>query len=141
MKRKINQIIIHCSATPEKMDIDAETIRKWHTAKGWSDIGYHYVIKRNGDVQDGRPVERIGAHCRGYNSYSIGVCLVGGVDEYNDPQDNFTEKQMQSLVRLLKALRKVYPEASIHGHNEFSNKACPSFDVQKWLNCVRLSDD
>ena len=138
--RKIDKIIIHCSATPPSMDIDAKEIDRWHRNKGWSQIGYHFVIKRDGEIQDGRPLELIGAHVKGYNTGSIGICLVGGVEEGNvsHAQDNFTDKQWRSLRNLLKICKADYKKATIHGHNEYANKACPSFDVQYELSEGRL---
>jgi N-acetylmuramoyl-L-alanine amidase len=140
VKRKIDKIIIHCSATPPSMDIDAKEIDRWHRNKGWSQIGYHFVIKRDGEIQDGRPLELIGAHVKGYNTGSIGICLVGGVEEGNvsHAQDNFTDKQWRSLRNLLKICKADYKKATIHGHNEYANKACPSFDVQYELREGRL---
>lgn len=130
--RKIDKIIIHCSATPEGRDIKTETIRSWHVkGRGWSDIGYHFVIELDGSIRNGRPVERIGAHVKGHNANSIGICYVGGIDKSNKAKDTRTEAQKKSLNELIDSLRAVYKEATIHGHNEFSAKACPSFDVQK----------
>jgi len=137
--RKISKIIIHCSATSSKIDVGVKEIRRWHTDKGWNDIGYHLVIRRNGKIEEGRSIDIMGAHTRGYNRDSIGICMIGGVDEYNDPDENFTGKQWVSLRQLLKVLRADYKKATIHGHNEFSNKACPSFDVQRELSNGRLA--
>lgn len=139
--RPINKIFIHCSATPPKMDIGADEIRKWHKKRGWSDIGYHYVIRRNGAFELGRDIDLIGAHVKGHNTGSIGVCMVGGVDDNNAAQDNFTGEQWSELITALKVLKKHYPQATIHGHNEFAAKACPSFDVQKELTNGRLRID
>jgi N-acetylmuramoyl-L-alanine amidase len=139
--RKIDKVIIHCSATKPSMDIGAEVIRGWHLKRGWKDIGYHFVIKRNGEIEDGRPLEQVGAHVSGYNTGSIGICLVGGVSEknVNIAEDNFTELQWRSLRNLLKIIKADYRNATIHGHNEFSpQKACPSFNVQYELNNGRL---
>jgi N-acetylmuramoyl-L-alanine amidase len=129
--RKINKIILHCTATPEGRDVSVETIKQWHLDRGWSDIGYHYVIKLDGTVKKGRPEERQGAHVRGHNKHSIGITYVGGVDENMKPKDTRTCEQKEALKRLILELADCYPEATLHGHNEFSNKACPSFDVQK----------
>jgi len=133
--RKIEKIIIHCTATKENKDFDVEDIRKWHTSppRNWSDIGYHYLIKLDGTIQEGRPVSRVGAHTRGHNKTSIGVCYVGGVDDELNPKDTRTKAQREALNRLLLDLSQIYPEATVHGHNEFSSKACPSFDVQTEL--------
>lgn len=133
MKRKINKIIIHCSATPEGRDVKTETIRAWHLKRGWSDIGYHYVIELDGSICEGRPIERTGAHCKGHNTGSIGICYVGGVDQDMQPKDTRTEEQKAAMHSLLFDLTDNFPKATIHGHNEFSSKACPSFNVQTEL--------
>ena len=138
--RQIDKIIIHCSATPPNMDIGVEEIRKWHKDKGWRDIGYHYVIRRSGEFQGGRDVDIVGAHVQGHNTGSIGLCLIGGVDSGMNAEDNFTQEQWKELIVTLKILKANYPRATIHGHNEFSAKACPSFDVQKELRQGRLRD-
>ena len=127
--RDINQIIIHCSYTPASMDIGVPEIRQWHLDRNWSDIGYHYVIRRNGVIERGRDEATIGAHVRGQNHDSIGVCLVGG-----KPYFNFTREQFSSLQHLLYELKSRYPNVTISGHNEHtSDKTCPTFDVQEWF--------
>lgn len=130
-RRKINKIIVHCTATKEGIDYTVNDVRKWHLGRGYSDIGYHYLIYRDGSVHNGRDVDLIGAHCNGYNSNSIGVCYVGGLDKKGDPKDTRTEAQKESLLRLLTELRSLYPDAKIHSHKDFANKACPSFDATK----------
>tara|TARA_R110001632_G_scaffold70241_1_gene163685 strand:+ start:2959 stop:3369 length:411 start_codon:yes stop_codon:yes gene_type:complete len=128
--RPINKVLIHCSATPKGRDDKAKDIKEWHLAKGWSDVGYHFIIELDGKTVKGRPIELLGAHCRGYNKFSIGICYIGGMDENMDrPQDTRTDAQKKSLVKLVNKLKKQFPNISIHGHNEFSNKACPSFSV------------
>lgn len=131
VKRPINKIIIHCTATGEGKDVSVEEIRRWHKARGWSDIGYHLIVQRNGIVEAGRPMSMIGAHVKGQNTGSIGIVYVGGLDDEGEPKDTRTEAQDISLVFLLKHLKHLYPNATIHGHNEFANKACPCFDVKK----------
>lgn len=131
--RKINKIIIHCSATPPDMDIGADEIRQWHIDRGWTDIGYHEVITRDGKLQEGREHSEVGAHCIGHNKDSIGICLVGGINDEGVAMDNFTDAQYRRLKGTLRFAKALYPDATIHGHNEFSTKACPSFNVQKWL--------
>lgn len=130
--RKINKIIIHCSATPEGRDVKTETIRDWHVnGNHWKDIGYHYVIELDGSVHKGRDESVVGAHCSGQNANSIGVCYVGGIaKDGKTPKDTRTEAQKQSLLELLKSLKVKYPNATIHGHREFAAKACPSFDAK-----------
>ena len=132
--RKINEIIIHCSATPEGKDFTVDDIRRWHLARKFADIGYHYVVYRDGSVHKGRAENLVGAHCLGHNANSIGICYIGGCTANGKyPKDTRTPQQKQALRQLVQKLLFVYPHASVHGHNEFSNKACPSFNVQKEL--------
>lgn len=131
-KRAIREIIVHCSATPEGKDYSIDDIRKWHKLRGFSDIGYHYVVYRDGSVHVGRDVDLIGAHCTGHNAQSIGVCYIGGCDkDGKTPKDTRTGKQIDALFDLLVQLRSIYPNARIYGHRDFANKACPSFDATK----------
>jgi N-acetylmuramoyl-L-alanine amidase len=130
--RDINKIILHCSATREGQDISTETIRGWHVnERGWSDIGYHYVVLLDGTVDKARPVERQGAHVRGHNKGSIGICYIGGCDADMNPKDTRTDLQKESLTELISYLMDSYEDATLHGHNEFSSKACPSFNVKE----------
>ena len=136
-KRTIRELIVHCSATPEGKDYSVDTIRQWHLQRGFSDIGYHYVIYRDGSIHIGRDESIIGAHCTGHNTNSIGVCYIGGcASDGNTPQDTRTTEQRQSLLKLLKELKAKYPKASIHGHRDFANKACPSFDATKEYSSI-----
>lgn len=129
--RQITEIIIHCADTPEGRDVKADEIRRWHkNERGWSDIGYHYVIDLDGTIEPGRDIETAGAHCTGHNAKSIGICYVGGCDEKMQPKDTRTEAQKASLLLLLKYLRQRYPGAKIYGHRDFAQKACPSFDAK-----------
>lgn len=128
--RHINKIILHCSATPEGRHVTTETIKQWHLERGFSDIGYHFVVYIDGTIVPGRPVERSGAHVKGMNANSIGVCYVGGVDHNLKAKDTRTQKQLDSLERLITDLFEQYPDATLHGHNEFSTKECPSFIVR-----------
>lgn len=127
--RQINKIIIHCSATPEGRETSAEEIKSWHLERGFSDIGYHYIVQLDGSISYGRNIEKIGAHSRGQNKMSIGVCYIGGLDECLDPKDTRTPQQKESLLILLKTLKKLHSKAVIYGHRDFSEKACPSFDA------------
>lgn len=140
--RQLDMIIVHCSATPSGMDIGAEEIRKWHLERGFSDIGYHYVIRRDGTVAVGRPVELAGAHCKGHNARSIGICLVGGVEKHEGKlvsACNYTPEQGKALKSLIEDLLEQYPSIqSIHGHNEFAAKDCPCFDVQEWVRATGI---
>lgn len=130
--RDINRIILHCSATVQGAHFDVNTIRSWHKERNFSDIGYHYVIYLDGAVHQGRPIEKIGAHTRGHNHDSIGVCYVGGLDaNTNEPKDTMTPAQDIAFIRLVKALRLVFGPLKISGHNQYTKKkACPCFDVR-----------
>ena len=129
--RQINKIIVHCSATREGQDVTVETIRKWHVeGRGWSDIGYHFYIDIFGNIQKGRDIAKMGAHTKGYNRNSIGVCYAGGVEEDGKtPKDTRLDCQKEALTAVLRTLKAMYPEAVIHSHNDFANKACPSFNA------------
>lgn len=131
-KRRITEIIIHCSATPEYKNYTAADIRRWHKQQGWSDIGYHFVIQLDGTIEEGRHVDVVGAHCNGHNQRSIGVCYIGGVAaDGRTPKDTRTELQKNALLSLLIDLKGMYPEATIYGHHDFDKgKACPSFDAR-----------
>ena len=125
---------IHCSATPPTMDIGDKEIKEWHLEKGWSDIGYHVIIRRDGRIEYGRAFDVLGAHVKGFNSVSLGVCLIGGVDGEGTPRNNYTVRQYHTLERVLNALHLLFPDAVVRGHRDFPgvDKACPSFDVQRW---------
>ena len=128
--RLVKEIIIHCSATREEQQVSVDTIRDWHLAKGWNDIGYHFYIDLDGTINKGRDIDKIGAHCKGHNRNSIGICYCGGVEaDGKTPKDTRTQEQKDSLLNVLKTLKAMYPEAVIYSHNEFANKACPSFDA------------
>jgi len=130
--RKINKIIVHCSATIEGANINTDTIRRWHVdGNKWKDIGYHYVVELDGKIGIGREESVTGAHSKGQNRGSIGVCYVGGLDGDKKPKDTLRGVQLGSMEQLLMELLTRYPDATLHGHNEFANKACPSFDVQE----------
>jgi N-acetyl-anhydromuramyl-L-alanine amidase AmpD len=133
--KSVDYIAVHCAATKPDQDIRAADIKKWHLRKGWFDIGYHYVICRDGSVEKGREDSVPGAHVRGFNHVSLGICLVGGVAaDGKTPEANFTDAQYHALFALLTDLKAKYPTAKIWGHRDFPNvnKACPSFDVQVW---------
>lgn len=130
-KRKITEIIVHCTATKEGQHYTIEDVRRWHMqGNGWKDIGYHYLVYLDGTIVSGRPIAQVGAHCSGHNANSIGVCYVGGVDVNGKAKDTRTEAQKRSLVELLSMLRRSFPQAKIYGHRNFANKACPSFDAK-----------
>ena len=131
-------IFVHCSATKPSQDIGVDTIRMWHKQQGWLDVGYHFVIKRDGTVEEGRPVDVVGSHVKDWNSRSVGVCLVGGIDAKGKFEANFTPAQMSALRNKLAELKALYPKADIKAHHDVAPKACPSFDLQRWLNTNEL---
>ncbi|WP_040260856.1 N-acetylmuramoyl-L-alanine amidase [Pseudomonas massiliensis] len=153
-RSRTDWLVVHCAATSPDAQVRASDIRRWHLAKGWSDIGYHYVIGRDGVVEPGRPEAAVGAHVRGFNQVSLGICLIGGVDAKGRPENNFTTAQFASLHALLGELKARYPKARIQGHRDFSPdrngdgritpdefiKACPCFDVGHWLAAYPLAD-
>ena len=131
--RKITLIVIHCSAVrPDQMSSAAQ-IDTWHRQRGFHlGIGYHYVIRRNGEIEAGRPEYLVGAHCKNHNAHSIGVCYEGGLNARGQPADTRTEAQKRTLLSLLRALRVDYPDALIVGHHDLNPlKACPCFDAAK----------
>lgn len=131
-RRNINQIIVHCTASYEGQEMTVEQIRRMHIKeRGWSDIGYHYVVYLDGTIHEGRDVNIAGAHCTGHNTYTIGVVYVGGLARNGKAKDTRTPAQKEGLLKLLTALKKLYPNATIHGHREYANKACPCFDAKK----------
>lgn len=153
--RSINMVVVHCSATKRNQTqnigqghepIGSRVIDHWHKERGWSGIGYHFVIREDGVLETGRPLAKAGAHAYGYNKHSIGVCMVGGLDINGSPDNNFAPKQFETLRSLLDALQFAFPEASILGHRDLSPdvngdgiiepwewlKACPCFDVKQW---------
>ena len=130
--RNIDKIIIHCSATPEGKDFTVSQIKQWHLQRGFSDIGYHYIIYRDGTINKGRNEDQQGAHCQGHNKTSIGICYVGGVKtDGKTPKDTRTSQQKQSLLSLIKELKLRYPNAKVYPHYKFANKACPCFDAEE----------
>lgn len=134
-------VVIHCSATPRERDVDAAEITRWHRERGFRTIGYHYVIKRDGTLETGRPIDQQGAHARGHNHYTVGICLVGGVTHNNKPVNNFNAAQMHTLYRLLTSLVNDDKMKAVMGHCDLPDvdKACPSFDVAEWLSDTILA--
>lgn len=131
--RTINDIIIHCSATPEGRVVTVQDIDRWHRERGFNGIGYHYVVYIDGSIHKGRSDSEVGAHCKGHNAHTIGICYVGGCDTAMRPKDTRTAAQRKAMEKLVRELKFRFPGVTIHGHNEYDHgKACPSFDVQKW---------
>ena len=147
--RNIKKIIVHCSATRKDwLDVEGaaaqlQEIRRWHVEdNGWSDIGYHAYIARNGEVLPARPLKRKGAHTKGHNADSIGVCLAGGFGSSSEDRaiDHYTPAQLAALWEFVKVTRdKFGQEITVHGHNDFANKACPGFPVSRWMasQCIQ----
>ncbi|EFL88266.1 peptidoglycan-binding domain-containing protein [Ahrensia sp. R2A130] len=131
--RKLNEIVVHCAATPEGREVSVATIRKWHKARGWSDIGYHFVIGLDGKVHKGRPLSKTGAHVRGRNRGTVGICYVGGVSrDGRTPKDTRTHSQKAALLNLINSLMAEYPSIKlISGHHDYAAKACPSFPARE----------
>lgn len=129
--RKIDKIIIHCTATPAGRNHTVADIDRWHRARGFTSIGYHYVINLEGMILEGRDIALPGAHCKGHNDNSIGIAYIGGCEAGSmKPADTRTRAQRKALIKLVRELRQRFPAATVHGHNEFAAKACPSFIVQ-----------
>lgn len=142
--RKINKIIVHCTATPEGRHTTVEDVNRWHLGRGWSGIGYHILVYLDGTVHEGRPIEVAGAHCRGQNKNSIGIAYVGGIDKKHfKAKDTRTKEQKEALEDILNYFKVLHPEIEIFGHNDFSSKDCPSFDAKKEYAHItnRFNDD
>ena len=153
MRRQTRYITIHCSATKPTMDIGADEIDQWHRNRGFNEIGYHAVIRRDGEIEFGRHFDVSGAHVKGHNFQSVGVCMVGGIDQKGDPEDNFTDLQYESLYYVVEMLTRAYPNAEVLGHRDLSPdvdgdgvverhewlKDCPCFDVRSWWERNRES--
>jgi N-acetylmuramoyl-L-alanine amidase len=133
LRQRTDLIVIHCAATKPGMDIGAAEIDRWHRERGFAAIGYHFVIRRNGALELGRDLMVTGAHVAGHNHRSVGICLVGGIDDHGRPDDNFTPAQWARLEDLVESLARRFPGARVIGHRNLDHgKACPSFDAIGW---------
>ena len=134
--RDINKIILHCSATSEGKDFDVNDIKEWHLQRGFTDVGYHYIIKLNGEIQEGRDIRTIGAHCKGQNYGSIGICYVGGLDSEGKGKDTRTKEQKESLFNLIDELMIAYDLTidDVYCHYQFAKKLCPCFKIEDFKN-------
>ena len=133
-------IVIHCSATkPSMTHVDAKEIDRWHRQRGWRKIGYYFVIRRDGIVEEGRELGEVGAHAKGFNSKSVGICLVGGIDEEGNPENNYTDEQWKALEELVNQMLLPYPDAEVLGHCDLPDvkKACPCFNVREWWTATK----
>lgn len=132
INRPITDLIVHYSATPVGMKVDAEKIRQWHMRdRGWNDIGYHYVVLPDGKVQLGRDIAQTGAHCNHHNFESIGICYVGGLDEEGKSADTRTKEQKVALRAILTVLKSIFLDAKVYGHKDHVPTLCPGFDAKK----------
>ena len=130
--REINKIIVHCSATREGENFEVAEIRKWHLARGFNDIGYHFYIDLYGEIHKGRDIAKMGAHCKGQNRNSIGICYCGGVEaDGKTPKDTRLHCQKEALTAVLRTLKAMYPNAVIHSHKDFANKF-----LQAWFPSI-----
>ncbi len=129
--RKIDLIVVHCTATPAGRRVVKADVDLWHRQRGFDGIGYHFLVGLDGSVEPGRPLEKVGAHALGYNAHSVGVAYVGGLDSGGRPCDTRTPAQRIALENLLRSLRRRFPGARIVGHNQLAAKACPCFNAEK----------
>ena len=127
--RKITEIIIHCTATPEGRAVTRADVDLWHRQLGFFGIGYHYLVLLDGTIAEGRPLWRVGAHCADHNRHSVGICYVGGLDSHMRPKDTRTPAQRAALRQLVDRLRSQFPGIRVYGHRDFAAKACPCFDA------------
>lgn len=141
--RRINEIIIHCTDTPAGREVSVDDIRNWHLKRGFDDIGYHFVIGLDGTIHVGRSLDKIGAHCKGHNRNSIGICYVGGRSvDMKHFADTRTSQQDISLAKLIISLLKKYPITSIVGHNKYAKKACPCFYAElEYKHLIPINHD
>lgn len=128
--RSITLIVIHCSAVGPEQESSAADIDSWHRANGWQGIGYHFVVRRDGSVELGRPIEVVGAHVVHHNRYSIGICYEGGLDAAGEAADTRTPEQVETLRSLVEQMHERFPKALIVGHHDLDpTKPCPCFDA------------
>lgn len=130
--RKINSIIVHCTGTKPDKNLGVNQIRAFHRdVYKWKDIGYHFLVRLDGIIEEGRPLGEIGAHCKGFNKYSIGVCYVGGLNPFTRlPEDTRTDAQKAALEKLIDNLCSSY-HCRVFGHRDFAHKDCPCFDAKE----------
>ena len=134
-RKETNTIVVHCSATRPEQQVTFETIKRWHrNERAFIDIGYHWVIERDGTVKQGRPIDDWGAHVRGRNHESVGICLIGGLNSENAGEDNFTKLQKRMLKFLVGGCLQLWPDAVVKGHYHLDGgKECPCFDIDDWV--------
>lgn len=134
--RLVTLVVIHCTFTPANMNVGVKEIDRWHRQEGWFGIGYHFVIRRDGTIEEGRPLDEVGAHAKGHNHNSIGIAMVGGKSAKGKPTNNFTVEQFEALNHLLHKLDDRLNKYDIKGHGDLSgheSRKCPCFDLDKFL--------
>jgi N-acetylmuramoyl-L-alanine amidase len=137
--REIKYLAIHCTATSQKAKVSS-IVNYWKNTLGWKNAGYHFIIEPSGNVVELLSIDKVSNGVRGFNSESINISYIGGIDANTKPTDNRTDEQIKSMIKLVKKYKELYPNIIIQGHRDFPNvkKDCPSFDVKKWLtsNCL-----
>ena len=130
--KEVKYLVVHCTATRLSQRVSVEDIDRWHKAQGWSGIGYHWYVDRDGHIFPGRSEREAGAHVKGYNHCSIGICYEGGLDEQGNSADTRTPAQKAALLFIIKYLKQSYPNAIVLGHRDFPgvHKDCPCFDAK-----------
>ena len=137
MRQQTKYIVVHSAATTSEMDIGVKEIDRWHRAPphNFLKVGYHFVIRRDGTAEVGRDVDEIGAHCKGFNRISVGICMAGGLGKDGEAESNFTNEQYDALRELLYTLQAMYPDSTIVGHRDLKKSTeCPSFNVKDFVN-------
>ena len=140
-RKRTNWLVLHCSATRAIQDVGLREVTQWHRAQGWYGCGYHFIIRRSGKLETGRALESIGTHVKGHNTDSVGICLVGGLNNATfKPENNYTPQQWDTLRKLLTGLLKKYPKAKVLGHRDFAGvaKACPCFNAKTWAKANKF---
>lgn len=137
---KATEIILHCSATKENADFSKVDIERWHKQRGFKTVGYHFIILLDGTIEKGREENEVGAHCLGHNATSLGICYIGGLDKAGNPKDTRTDVQKEAIYKLVNILMLKYNISvnNIHCHNEFANKTCPCFKIEKFREELKI---
>jgi N-acetylmuramoyl-L-alanine amidase len=135
-RSRTDVLVVHAAATPPDLAVTAADVDRWHRERGWDGIGYHFFIRRDGTLEKGRGLLARGAHVKGHNDHTLGICLAGGIDAQGNPDKNFTTAQYDALYRVLDVLLVTFPRAAVRGHKAFDgvHKACPCFDVGEWAS-------
>ena len=142
MRTQTKYIVIHCSATKNIQDITIEDIDRWHKERGFSKVGYHFYVRKSGDIEVGRNIDQVGAHAKGYNSISIGICYEGGLNPEGKATDTRTWKQKRAIKKLIRKARRHYGPIRVYGHRDLPNvnKECPCFNASDEYNKENIYD-